>query len=217
MPQADGTVTWCALALTRLPTGGTGPDVLVQLVDVTARREVELALAAQAQHDPLTGLANRTALAERLSGLLAPSGPGALLVLLDLDGFKAVNDTHGHAAGDAVLVAVAARLGAVVRADDLVVRLGGDEFVVACPCPLDSAVARTVELTARLHAAVVVPVVHDGHTLGVGASTGSAYGPPGSDPAVLLEAADRAMYRVKQARHGRAAMSGARVPAQRTP
>src|SRR5690606_34393621 len=97
------------------------------LVDMASTSE---RLALQAVTDPLTGLANRSLLMERLAAALAvPDGPPVGVLLLDLDGFKEVNDTHGHAAGDRVLVAVAQRLRACMRAGDTAGRLGGDEFL----------------------------------------------------------------------------------------
>ncbi|MDQ1643879.1 MAG: hypothetical protein QOJ50_63, partial [Cryptosporangiaceae bacterium] len=114
--------------------------------------------------------------------------------LIDLDGFKAVNDTFGHHVGDALLVATAERLRANVRPDDTVARLGGDEFAILLPrgtVPVAGEVAR------RIAAAFADPVVVDGYALDVGASVGIACGPL-SDPAVLLRDADSAMYAAKR-------------------
>ena len=156
----------------------------------TAVREQEKAqaqLVFQARHDALTGLANRTVLADRLRN----PGPVALLYL-DLDGFKEVNDSLGHDAGDAVLTAVAGRLSAAVRGTDLVVRLGGDEFVLLCPdLPADEA----INLAQRVLAEVSRPIPFRGTMLEVGVSVGIAA--PGGERDVL-RTADMAMYEAKR-------------------
>ncbi|MGA2530706.1 MAG: GGDEF domain-containing protein, partial [Acidimicrobiales bacterium] len=103
--------------------------------DVTAQIKAESALAYQVLHDPVTGLANRVALMDRLSQALVAMEryPGRLAVLyVDLDHFKAINDSFGHAAGDEVLTEVGRRLSSLSRRVDTVARLGGDEFVVLC-------------------------------------------------------------------------------------
>jgi diguanylate cyclase (GGDEF)-like protein/PAS domain S-box-containing protein len=152
-----------------------------------------------AVHDPLTGLANRTLLRDRLEQALARSerrGGASGLLFVDLDNFKRVNDEYGHATGDAVLVELGKRLQKVVRPADTVARLGGDEFVVVCE-NLDEDTA--VALGRRLHEALEQPLVIDGieHTLS--ASIGIALGH--TDPDGLLGNADAAVYRAKA--HGR--------------
>jgi diguanylate cyclase (GGDEF)-like protein len=145
----------------------------------------------QALHDPLTGLANRVLCHDRLMQALARARRGseaAGVLYLDLDAFKAVNDEHGHARGDEVLVALAERLRAAVRPADTVARLGGDEFVVVCE-EIDERSARG--LAERLSAAV------RSHDLTV--SIGIALGEGDTEPATLLEAADTAAYRAKGA------------------
>jgi len=159
-------------------------------------------LAQAAATDPLTGLANRTGLAQGATRMLADHSPHALM-LLDLDRFKPINDAHGHDAGDAVLRAVAARLQAQVRAGDIVARLGGDEFVVllAAPLPDDQLAA----LARRLDAAVRQPVDFQGQALTVGASTGIARSPQDGHTLIeLMRSADQAMYQAKQAGTGHA-------------
>ena len=127
--------------MTVVPGAGGEPAwFAVSAQDISERRRVEhelrdltATLAERAVRDPLTGLANRTLLHERLRGILARdarAGTTTALLFLDLDGFKAINDKHGHAVGDLVLKVVADRLTAVVRPSDTVARLGGDEFVV---------------------------------------------------------------------------------------
>jgi diguanylate cyclase (GGDEF)-like protein len=157
---------------------------------------------ALALHDSLTGLANRRLLLERLAQAFRRMGrfhSGIGLVYADLDGFKQINDIHGHAAGDQVLIATARRLSTVVRANDTVARLGGDEFVVL----LDDLTgdAPLQELIGRIAAVVEEPIsLPDGPVVRVGASLGSAVTRDGhEDPDEFLERADQAMYEVKRA------------------
>ncbi len=140
-------------------------------------------------HDPLTGLANRAMFQQHLAATPA----GVAVLLLDLDEFKPINDRHGHAAGDAVLVAVAQRLRAAVRAGDLVARLGGDEFaVVTGDVPAD-----LPDFAARLRAAVRQPIDAAGARVSVGVSIGTAT-VDGSRPVdAVLHEADLAMYAAK--------------------
>ncbi len=167
-------------------------DSVVARLDVSLReaRELEDRLRYQTLHDPLTGLANRALFGDRLA-LAAPTG--AAVLNIDLDGFKTINDTYGHHAGDAVLVEVAARLRASVPADGLAARLGGDEFAVLLPgtdrAPADAVAHRFRDL---LHLSITV----DGRLLHVGASVGTVTGVTG-DPEELLRRADEEMYRVK--------------------
>ncbi|GAB7046484.1 GGDEF domain-containing protein [Catenuloplanes indicus] len=163
-------------------------------IAVREQEHAQAQLAYQAHHDPLTGLANRTVLDDRLTGTLT-GGPVALLYC-DLDGFKEVNDTHGHEAGDAVLTAIAARLSETVRGTDLVARLGGDEFVLLCP-GLDATAA--TQLAERVLDQVARPVPFRGTGLTVGVSIGIAsYGHDLPDSAAtVLRAADAAMYQAK--------------------
>ncbi|MGY1633388.1 diguanylate cyclase domain-containing protein [Geodermatophilus sp. SYSU D01186] len=181
---------------------GTLLGAVVALADVTAQRELERALRAAALHDPLTGLPNRALLMDRLGQLLEPTRRAAepLAVLFcDLDGFKPVNDTAGHAVGDEVLVQAARRLQAAVRPGDTVARLGGDEFVVLCP-GLDCAhAARSV--ADRVTASFDAPLTDArGGRHRVGVSVGVAVCDAGDTPETALAAADAAMYRVKSAR-----------------
>jgi diguanylate cyclase (GGDEF)-like protein len=154
----------------------------------------------EARHDQLTQLANRTLLHERIQSALQASGAQpeqAALLLLDLDRFKAVNDTLGHHVGDALLVHVADQLRAHVRGTDTVARLGGDEFVVLMP----GAGPRDAQALAhRLQTAFVGGVTIEGHRLDVGASIGIATGHL-QDAETLLRQADADMYRAKQIAH----------------
>ncbi|GAB3195984.1 hypothetical protein GCM10027261_17610 [Geodermatophilus arenarius] len=170
-------------------------------IDVTAHREREAQVRQQAVTDPLTGLANRSALFAVLAARLhVETGDGCSLVFCDLDGFKAVNDRFGHAAGDRLLVAVAGRLRALAGPDDVVARLGGDEFVVVSRGIDPGAAAARAH---RIEAAVREPFdVADGEVR-VGVSTGTATGGPGDDPDTVMNRADMAMYGVKSVRRGR--------------
>ncbi|MGC4808672.1 GGDEF domain-containing protein [Micromonospora sp. DT233] len=147
----------------------------------------------QAAIDPLTGLANRAGLSAALADL---AGESYDLVMCDLDGFKQVNDTFGHDAGDAVLVEVAARLAAVLDEVDgaVVARLGGDEFVLVCPSPAPIAGILGAEVVQVLAVPVVRP---DGRELPVRASVGAVSAMAGDDPSRVLRAADLALYRAK--------------------
>jgi diguanylate cyclase (GGDEF)-like protein len=162
----------------------------------------------QAGHDPLTGLANRRrftdALRDRLGEASASdddTGPLTLVALGDLDGFKAINDTYGHAAGDHVLRVIADRLRMATRADDLVARLGGDEFAVLCP---DLGAADAEGVVERLRAIAAEPIAlpgsdgwPDGAVVHVGLSLGTASTLDGQELEALLVTADRRMYAQK--------------------
>ncbi|TYP86550.1 diguanylate cyclase domain-containing protein [Blastococcus xanthinilyticus] len=181
---------------------------VVNLREVTDRKLFEDELRRQATTDPLTGLLNRTAFNERLAGATATvdaAAPPAVL-FVDLDDFKTVNDTLGHAAGDELLRTVAARLSADVRADDVVARLGGDEFALLLPEADD---ARLHEVADRLLAAFRVPVELAGRPVTVTASIGGALAEPGCTAGQLLHRADTAMYAAKRAGKDSCALLGA--------
>jgi diguanylate cyclase (GGDEF)-like protein/PAS domain S-box-containing protein len=166
-----------------------------------ARLRDEERVRHEAVHDPLTGLANRTLFRDRAQQALARSersGGGIGLLFLDLDNFKHVNDAHGHAAGDEVLVELAGRLQAAVRPADTVARLGGDEFVVLCE-QIDRQTA--VALGERLQEAIRLPVTIGGTVHDLSASIGIALGLTDAD--VLLGEADSALYRAKAGGGGR--------------
>ncbi|WP_250036769.1 putative bifunctional diguanylate cyclase/phosphodiesterase [Paractinoplanes maris] len=170
--------------------------VLLERVSEGQRR-----LRHQAYHDPLTGLANRALFRERLTGALGAK-PVAVL-FADLDDFKLINDSFGHAMGDRVLRAIAERLQGCVSAGDLVARLGGDEFAVL----LDHTPADAEPTGHRILAALREPFVIDGRTFGVGASIGLVVSEP-AEPLTadaLLRRADAAMYSSK--RRGKGAMA----------
>lgn len=167
--------------------------------DVTEQTLSERRVRFLAHHDPLTGLANRLLLHERLDRAIGEAGgrEGKLVVLaLDLDRFKVVNDTYGHAAGDQLLRQVAERLGELVGPDDTVSRLGGDEFVILWR---GTAARDGVEpLARRIVRSLVTPFILDGNMAQVGTSVGIALHPQdGATPESLLRNADTALYRAK--------------------
>jgi diguanylate cyclase (GGDEF)-like protein len=178
--------------------------VLVLTRDITDRKNAELALAEQAVHDPLTGLANRVLLRDRLGQALLrlERTPGLVAVLfLDLNRFKLINDTLGHAVGDALLNEIAIRLRALARRSDTVARFGGDEFVILCDRVATNDDARAI--AERIAAAVARPFVHAGRTLHVTASIGIASTADATtNPEHLLRDADTAMYQAKERSHG---------------
>ncbi len=182
---------------------GRVEHVLAITREVTVRREREQRLAHEALHDPLTGLPNRALVVDRIKqalGRAERSGELVAVLYLDLDRFKPVNDSLGHAVGDELLVAVARRLAEAVRPADTLARLGGDEFVACCELPSPDA---AVELVERLLAAVRSPVTVRGQEICVTASLGLTLATGESDhaPAVLMAEADAALYQAK--RHGR--------------
>ena len=167
------------------------------------RRAAQLALKQMAYHDGLTQLANRRSLYEAMTAAIAGAGDGmTALLFLDLDGFKAVNDTHGHAVGDTVLTDVAARLRTVVRGDDLVARHGGDEFVVLLRAlPAAKADELAERTAARIRESLAAPVETEAGAFPLTASIGTAVHPrDGRTADELIRTADRRMYEAK--RHG---------------
>jgi diguanylate cyclase (GGDEF)-like protein/PAS domain S-box-containing protein len=182
-----------------------------QFLDITARKAAEARLHHAATHDHLTGVANRTLLTDEIHRALAAearSGRPASLVMIDLDHFKAVNDRHGHAAGDALLCEVARRIRTVVREGDFLARLGGDEFVVVMR-DLDD-VEEASRVAARLVDAIRVPMVVGDVELHPSASIGVAVSRHGEGgPDALLREADAALYVAKAQGRGRCALHAA--------
>lgn len=157
-----------------------------------------LEIAHEAAHDPLTGLANRRRALDTLAHVIATGGGPLALLIIDLDGFKQVNDTLGHIAGDMVLRTVATRLSAETRRTDLAARLGGDEFLVLILG--DTAEEDALWLARKVIAAIARPVPHAGTQARVSASIGIALYPQhGENSEALFAAADAAMYAAKRA------------------
>ena len=190
--RADGELRWIEMAA-RVVTAGR---IVGVASDVTERKLAEAELEHLARHDPLTRLPNREQLLVELADDLAEGSPGALL-LLDLDGFKEINDGLGHGTGDTVLVEVGDRLRHSVRDEDLVARLGGDEFAIVMRDVHDPAVA--VAGAERVLAVLAEPVTAGGMSLHVAGRIGIALWPRhGTTTSTLLQHADVAMYRAKK-------------------
>jgi len=176
---------------------------VVDAQDISDRRRAEDELAHRALHDELTGLPNRVLALDRLRQALAQArraGTSVGALFCDLDGFKEVNDRHGHLLGDVVLQVVAHRLTGVVRPSDTVARLGGDEFVVVVGSPVTE--TEMFELARRVEAAVSVPLREHGTATRVGVSIGAVVSRTGiaqDTPEALLARADDAMYETKHA------------------
>ncbi|MFL6204081.1 MAG: diguanylate cyclase [Acidimicrobiales bacterium] len=181
--------------------------------DVTERAQAAALLSWQAFHDPLTGLPNRPLLLDRLPPALdrcRRRGSRVVLFFVDLDGFKAVNDNHGHHAGDLLLVEVARRFEGTVRAHDTVARFGGDEFVIlAEDLTSDDEALRVAE---RLNGVLEAPIVLPSGSVRVSASVGIAFSDEHDADALLL-AADVALYRAKAAGKARYVIHGVDAPA----
>ena len=203
----DGRKAWFHSTLSpETDAAGAVIGVLASSRDITTGKMAELALAHQATHDPVTGLANRYLLMDRLGHALLRLGrvPGrVMLMFVDLDHFKAVNDLYGHETGDTVLVEAARRLSHLGRREDTVSRLGGDEFVVLCENVQNHDSVR--EIAGRMVAALARPFeVGRGLQVCMSASVGVAVTTDATVGAAdLLRDADTAMYQVKQqGRHG---------------
>ena len=184
------------------------------LVDITDRKRIEAQLLHDALHDPLTGLANRVLLRDHIERALARLARGreqVALMFVDLDDFKRVNDSYGHAAGDQILVAIADRLSAAVRAGDVVGRQSGDEFAVLLPGvrTVDEATATAERLLGELRR----PIMLGARSVIVGGSIGIALA---SDPAAAADEvmiqADGAMYAAKAMGKDRFALFEPRMP-----
>jgi diguanylate cyclase (GGDEF)-like protein/PAS domain S-box-containing protein len=197
--HAGGYVIWGRVASSLVYDENGDPLYFVtQIEDVTARRAAEEQLIHQAMHDSLTGLPNRMLFMDRLRRTLSEQERSILTAVLfiDLDGFKAINDSLGHGVGDQVLQEIAGRLEGCLRPSDTVARLGGDEFVVLCPDLPGPASAG--EIAQRLALAVDMPISVGGHTTTVTASIGVAVASgPLADPEKLVRDADSAMYHAK--------------------
>ncbi len=194
---------WFVLRVT--PIDGPERRMLISHVNISRRKLAEQDMERRATLDPLTGLGNRSLFSQRLASALTPrphrpAEADVGLLYLDLDGFKPVNDTYGHAAGDEVLRVAAARMTQVVRPQDTLARMGGDEFAVVAP----RITARgLVGLEARISEALSHPyLIHGGH-VDVGASVGAHLARSGDDLDEVVARADEAMYRVKATRVGR--------------
>lgn len=197
--RSDGELVWVEKTATLvLDDEGTPAFFVVQLQDISARKQAETELAHRAFHDPLTGLPNRDLLVDRIEQALARAvrnPESVVVVFLDVDEFKVINDGLGHAAGDALLIQVARRLQATVRPGDTLARFGGDEFVLVCE---GIGPHEVTGLGQRLSDAMRTPFVLDGRDVVVTVSAGVTTAGTGSDANSLLRDADSAMYQAKK-------------------
>jgi diguanylate cyclase (GGDEF)-like protein/PAS domain S-box-containing protein len=201
---AHGGEIWVNLSVSvvRDPDQGGRPlHFIANIEPISERKEMQAALRRLAEHDPLTGLWNRRRFDEELHREAARCkryGKTSAVLVIDLDGFKAVNDAHGHRAGDELLKVVAAGLRGALRETDSLARIGGDEFAVILP---NIAAADVVSVTAKLRRVIVASrIAVGGPTSGVGASIGSQMLDECTrDAQVAKDEADAAMYQVKAA------------------
>ncbi|MCB1958788.1 MAG: diguanylate cyclase, partial [Rhodocyclaceae bacterium] len=175
--ESNGQTTWADIEYIpmRLPTGELDGFVAVT-TDITERRREEARLHGLSQTDALTGLLNRAGFEQRVTSHLSSGEPEPVaLMYIDLDRFKAVNDTHGHAAGDAVLRQVARRMVRRVRPTDTIARLGGDEFALFLPGLVDA--AQLARIGRQIIEDLSQPIdIGDGKTATIGASAGGVAG-----------------------------------------
>lgn len=192
---AQGTPLWTRSTVTLLTDDDGEPlHFLTQIENIEERRDLLEQLRRSALRDPLTGLANRAGFEEYLESL-SPNLPVAVLAL-DLDRFKAVNDTAGHTVGDEVLKVVASRIRRSIRSQDLAARIGGDEFVVVTAHPRSD--EEVLDMAERILECLYLPIDIDGSTHRVGASGGVTTG-LAAEALRLLVRADRASYAAKRA------------------
>lgn len=201
LKKKDGTPVWVLENVSLLPDERGAPTLLEgTLIDITERKKAEEQIAHQARHDALTGLPNRTFFRERLAHALALARRERrrqAVLFLDLDRFKDVNDSLGHAVGDRLLQAVAARVRSCLREGDTVSRAGGDEFTLLL-CDVADA-ERAASVAQKVLDAVAKPFLVAGHALATTTSIGIAlYPDDGEDADTLLKNADAAMYRAKE-------------------
>jgi diguanylate cyclase (GGDEF)-like protein len=198
--RADGRAIWVLVSTAAVPEAPDRPAHLITHVeDIDARKALEAELLHRAQHDPLTGLANRALLAQRIDDALIRQVRPSCLLFVDLDGFKCVNDQYGHAVGDQLLQQLAQRLTALLRPQDVCARLGGDEFVILC---VDTQPHQAEAIAERLRAAVAEPFAIEGLAITITAAIGVSASDVTTaiDPALLLRQADARMYEAKRRR-----------------
>lgn len=200
--RRDGEIVWAALTMSqaRDTSGGESLGIIAMVQDIGTRKSLEARLTHQASHDPLTNLANRTLFKQRLELALQRARDRAQVVVmfLDIDNFKTVNDTAGHSAGDQLLVVAASRLLNATRGSDTVARFGGDEFAILLENVRDDDEARIV--AERITRAMRQPLLVGSETVVASASLGIARSHSDSDGAdEVLRNADVAMYTAKGA------------------
>ena len=205
--RKDGTVVQLESVFNNLLGVANVGGVVVTARDVTERRALQDQLAYQAFHDSLTGLANRALFSERITHAIERGVRRRNLfavLFIDLDDFKTVNDSLGHAAGDELLVTVAERIRASLRPEDTCARLGGDEFAVMVE-NIDGPEG-AVTVARRIIAALTEPLVVEGSDISVQASVGIALGSASQNASEVMRSADLAMYRAKAEGKGRYAL-----------
>jgi diguanylate cyclase (GGDEF)-like protein/PAS domain S-box-containing protein len=221
--RADGETVWVALTVSSVKDESGQPMFSIgQIEDITERKAFSDRLKYEAAHDGMTGLLNRSSFTERVAAALEakePPGRVAAVLFIDLDHFKIINDSLGHAAGDDLLATVAQRLRHTLRPGDILARFGGDEFVVLCTNVLG--IRAVSEIAQRLIAAVAEPILVGDDEVFVTASLGIAVATKDDTSETLLRHADAAMYQAKQDGRARAAMfrpdhHGSAVAALRT-
>lgn len=193
--KQDGDWHWVRARAVKL-TDDTHPEWVGVLEDIEARKQAEAKIIYMARHDNLTGLANRAMFQEALQNAVDAAGNGtsSVLLVMDLDKFKAVNDSLGHPAGDALLLAVTERLKHNCRDTDIIARQGGDEFAVL----QQGTTAHAEKLAQRLIDAIKAPYTLNNQTITIGISIGIApITPQTTEPEQVLQAADTALYQAK--------------------
>ncbi|MFI7599119.1 diguanylate cyclase domain-containing protein [Actinoplanes sp. NPDC049681] len=205
--NSAGRATWFEFTASNQMHNPALTGIVINARDISETRAFQERLAYEAQHDPLTGLPNRRRMQDALGSSLRQESVAVLFV--DLDGFKPVNDAHGHEAGDELLRQVADRLSTCVRVQDVLSRVGGDEFVVLMPGITNRADADA--MSARVRLAIERPFRVLGNEISIGASVGVHLAHTSDDPDQALRAADHAMYEIKHLGGGRRAA----IPEQR--
>ncbi|NQV85385.1 MAG: sensor domain-containing diguanylate cyclase [Rhodospirillales bacterium] len=202
LKKTDGEIIWGLASMAEIPI--QGEDLLLfAFIDITPLKEAEAEIRNLANHDPLTGLPSRRLFDDRLGEAMARARreeTEMAILFIDLDGFKAVNDTLGHEAGDQVLVEVSERLHSCVREIDTVARIGGDEFIVIIE---RQDISRAMVVGDRVVKRLSQPIETPAGVANIGASVGIAVYPKDGNTAVaLIKSADKAMYAVKKTTKG---------------
>ena len=200
----DGQIRWADITVSRIYNDGSALT-LCMLRDITERKDVELRLNYEATHDGLTKLANRNLFRSELAAILGSArekGTVFGVLFIDLDLFKYVNDTYGHAAGDFVLITAASRIRNVVNESDIVARFGGDEFAVLLNAPTDLQIAE--DICQAIVISLAEPIMWGEQVVNIGSGIGLALGPADAENAEdIMRNADTAMYAAKQMGRGR--------------